>query len=205
MSQVVILPRLSINGGNPSQVSTPQGFTGNSTGIQYFPGGSGGSAGVPAGLNSLSNGYISPGPNQNGQIMTVKAAGDFTISPVVTSSPATTIGLYPVTFLPPNSPLGAPVIGSAIVSQTLLGSAELAGYYPWAFSVDLMGTNNSGLVQAMGGYIAIDGTAGTFSPSVILNGINMSSALPFALVVGITFSVRDYGAQANMYEFGLNF
>jgi len=200
----VITPQLSIGPNNPSQVATPIGFTGNPTGILYFPGGST-SSGIPAGLNSSSNGYISPGSKANGQVITTKAAGDFTIGTLGGTSPAVTVGLYLATFAG-NSAGGVVTINAyPIISGTFAGTGDLEGYYPWGLSVDLMGTTNSGLVQAMSGYIVIDGVAGSFNPSVVTSQINMSSSIPFALVVGVTFSVADTAAQANMYEFRLSY
>ena len=203
---IAIMPRLNIGPNNPSQVTTPAGFTGNPRAVLYFPGGPGSSAGVPAGLNSLSNGYISPGPTANGQIIAAKAAGDFTIGIPGSgiASPAVTLGLYIATFAGNNVGGAVTISATPLVSQILMAAADLGGFYPWGLSVDLMGTTNSGLVQAMSGYITIDGVAGTFAASVPLSNVNMSSPIPFALLVGITFSVADLAAQANMYEFSLN-
>jgi hypothetical protein len=52
--------------------------------------------------------------------------------------------------------------------------------------------------------IAIDGVAGTFTASAAGTGINMNSPVPFALVVGVTFSVSDTAALANLYQLDLS-
>jgi hypothetical protein len=177
------------------------------TGIQtkYFPLPSGV---VPPSISATSglNGIIVPHGNNvnNGQILRVRTAGDFAIgNDAPTASPAVTLALYPVTFV------GLiPIIGStAVVSQVVAGaSVKIPGGQPWVLSADLMCTSLSGLVSLVSGYINMDGTAGTVTPGLVsgLSGIDMSSPLPFGLVVGFTFSVSDPFAIANMYQFGIS-
>jgi hypothetical protein len=64
------------------------------------------------------------------------------------------------------------------------------------------------LVTLYDPFILIDGTAGSTSGSVGLvtglTGINFSNPVPYGLVVGVTFSVSDASAAANMYQFSVN-
>ena len=191
---------------------TPVSTGGSGTSLKLLPQLPGASIGVA----STKNGYVyCPDNGQaNGQRMQAIASGDFTIGggPNFTS-PAVTVALYFVTFAG-NVPAGLATIGgqtvapytgaTTLITQTFVGSSDvLAAGYPWALSVDLMGSQNSGLVQTLSGSIAIDGVAGSFSASVPGSGINFNSAIPFALVVGVTSSVSDTSFLANMFEFQL--
>lgn len=200
---------LLCNGGNPVIVG------GTGTAIKYFPMVPGASIGVA----SVKNGFLFvPGNGEaNAQRISIRAGGNFTIgNNAPSASPAVTIALYPVTFTNGNpadsnpSALGltstASIKATAIISQTFAAASDLAGFYPWALTVDLQGDTLSGLVQASGGNIAIDGVSGTFTAGLAsgLTSINFSSAAPFGLVVGVTFSVSDANALANMYQFDLS-
>jgi hypothetical protein len=197
---ILISTSLPINGNNPVSVS------GSGIGIKYFGNAaSTSSSGVPSSLLPQNNGYIAPPGNNaaNGQILSVRAGGDFTIGSGFTSSPNVTIGLYPATFTG-NTPTGTPTVGATpFISGTFVGSANLGGVYPWSLRCDIMASNESGLAQSVSGYVAMDGTAGSFSSAVALTGVNMNTLLPFALVVGVTFSVSDANAEANMFQFAL--
>lgn len=196
---------LLTNGLNPVTVG------GTGTTIKLFPQLPGASIGVA----STKNGYLYAPDNMeaNGQRLFVHASGNFTIGNIASgsSSPNVTVALYGVTFAG-NLPSGAVTVGgqtvapytgaTAIISQTFNGSSDLvAAGYPWSFELSLEGDNTSGILQAYNGAIAIDGVAGTFSASAALSSINFNSPVPFALVVGVTFSVSDANASANMYEF----
>lgn len=185
---------------------------GSGTTLKIFPQAPGASIGVA----STKNGYLyCPDSNKvNNQRLSVRATGNFTIGSGTASSPNVTVGLYLATFAG-NNPAGAVTIGgqttapyagaTAIVSQTFNGSSDLlVTGYPFAINVDLQGDNTSGVLQAMSGNIAIDGVAGTFTASAAGTGINMNSPVPFALVVGVTFSVSDTAALANLYQLDLS-
>lgn len=191
-----VIANLLLNGLNPVTVG------GTGTAIKYFPNVPGASIGVA----STKNGYLyCPGVGKaNAQRLTVRASGNFTIGTPGggVASPAVTVGLYPVTFSG-NTPAGTPTIGSAIVSQILAAANDSFGYYPFALDVDLQGDNLSGIVQSLAGNIVIDGTAGSFSTAAILSSVNMLAPVPFAFVVGVTFSVSDSLASANLYQFDL--
>lgn len=168
--------------------------------------------GASIGVASTKNGYLyCPDNNEaNNQRLFVHASGNLTIGAVSTTSPAVTVALYPVTFAG-NVPAGAPTVGgqtvapytgaTAIISQTLAAAGDTGVSYPWSLEVVLTGDNTGGLLQAYNGAIAINGVAGSFSASVPLSSINMAAPVPFALVVGVTFSVSDANASASMYQF----
>ena len=169
--------------------------------------------GASISVASTKNGYLyAPDNNKiNNVRITVKAAGNFSIGTGASTSPSVTVALYPVSFKG-NVPTGAVTIGgqttapytgaTAIISQTFTGASDLTvGGYPWTLLCDLQGDNTSGLLQAVSGSICIDGTAGTFTASVPLSSVSMNSPVPFGFVVGVTFSVSDSGATANMYQF----
>src|SRR4029077_10810347 len=195
-----VITNFLINGLNPVSVG------GTGTTVKYFPNASGNfTSGVTP--SSVKNGYlfVPDSGKVNNQRLAVRASGNWTVGTGATSSPATTIGLYPVTFAG-NVPTGTPTIGAAIISQQLAGASEGGApgtFYPWALTADLAGDNTSGIVTALGGSIVMDGVAGSFSVANVLTGVNMLSAVPFALLVGVTFSVSDPGALANMYQFDL--
>jgi len=200
-----------INGNNPATVG------GSGTTIKLFANLSGNfTSGVTP--SQTKNAYLfCPDSNKaNNQRLIARASGNFTIgnpSQGNITSPVVTVALYPVLFAG-NVPNGAVTIGgqtvapytgaTAIISQVYAAASDLSVVgYPWALEVALSGDNTSGLLQALDGTIAIDGIAGSFSANVPLTGVNMNSALPFGLVVGITFSISDPAASANMYQFAL--
>lgn len=199
---------LLINGVNPVTVG------GAGTSIKFFPMAPGASIGVA----SVKNGFLFvPGNGEaNAQKLSIRASGNLTIGTPSGASPAVTIALYPVTFTNGNpadsnpSAIGltstASIKATAIVSQTFAAASDLAGFYPWQLSVDLVGDSLSGLVQQVRGDIDIDGVAGTFTAGLVtgLSSINFSNPAPFGLVVGVTFSVSDNNAAANMYQFDLS-
>lgn len=189
-----VIANLLLNGLNPVTVG------GTGTAIKYFPNVPGASIGVA----STKNGYLyCPGVGKaNAQRLSVRASGNFTAGNGSNTSPAITVGLYPVTFAG-NVPSGTPTIGSAVISQIFAAASDLIGYYPFSLSADVQGDNTSGIVQSLSGNIAIDGSAGSFSNAAILSSVNMLAPVPFAFVVGVTFSVSDSLASANLYQFDL--
>jgi hypothetical protein len=124
--------------------------------------------------------------------------------------------LYPVTFTGSAQINSNPsalaltstaTIGSTpIISATFAGASDLTGYYPWALTCDLEGDSTSGLVQVLSGSIVIDGTGTSATIGLVsgLTGINFASTAPYGVVLGVTFSVSDPGALANMYQFALS-
>src|ERR1700677_35486 len=195
-----------INGAGPG--------TGGGKGTlpKYFPA----QPGSGIGVTSTKNGFLFvPDNNEaNGQRLTVAASGNFTIGSGATTSPAVTVGLYPVTFANATaqinsnpSALGltstATIGATPIISATFAAASDLTGYYPWALTCDLEGDSTSGLVQVLSGSIVIDGTGTSATIGLVsgLTGINFASVAPYGVVVGVTFSVSDPGALANMYQF----
>ena len=203
------IKNLLINGQNPVTVG------GTGTTVKFFPMQPGASIGVA----SIKNGilFVPDNNEANGQRMSATASGNFTIGSGAATSPAVTIGLYPVTFANTTavtnsnpSALGltsTAVIGATpILSATLAAASDLTGFYPWALTCDLEGDSQSGLVQLLSGSIVIDGagTAATIGLVSGLTGINFANAAPYGVVVGVTFSVSDPGASANMFQFSLS-
>jgi hypothetical protein len=206
------ITNLLINGLNPVTVG------GTGTAIKYFPYLPGASIGVA----STKSGFLMiPGNAEaNAQRMEVRAVGNFSIgNNAPAASPAVTLALYPVTFPDQiasiansnanqqNTASTAVIGATAIVSQTFAAASDKVGTaQPWSLSAVLAGDSLSGLVQLVGGDIVMDGTAGTVTAGLVsgLSGINFSNVVPFALVIGVTFSVSDAAASANMYQFQLS-
>jgi len=190
MSQPVT--NLLINGLNPVSVG------GTGTAIKYFPIVPGASIGVASTKNGYL--YVSGNGSANGQQLSVRASGNLNVGAGAVSSPLVTVGLYPVTFV---GTVGT-IVSTAIISQQSTTAMEpTQAAIPWALNVNLIGDTLSGLVQAIGGAIAIDGTAGTFSTGLVtgLTAINFSNPIPYGVVVGVTFSQSESGNNANMYQF----
>jgi hypothetical protein len=213
MSQII--NQLPCNGNNPIQlVGSLASFNIFGTGIRYFPKAPGISINssnvVILGANAISSGIgflTVPGNGRaNGQRLTVRAGGDFTIGNTGGPSPAVTIGLYPVSYNQFGPAFIQILFFDPIVSQTFAASSDLGGYYPWNLIADFSGNSNSGLVQTLSSSIAIDGVAGSPSPNGLVAGlsqINMSAPTPFGFVLGVTFSTQDFSTIANLYQFDL--
>jgi hypothetical protein len=149
----------------------------------------------------------------NGQRMTIRGGGDLSIGAVSIPSPAVTISLYAVT-------VGGPGAGSNSYTPTLVtvpvtsgtSTPSIVGYYPWNFSVDLAGTTNSGLVQALANSFDIDGTSFGVASSGLVSGlsnINFNNPIPFGFcigveVLGLNINTDDFSFQANLYQFDLS-
>jgi len=203
---------LLINGLNPVTV----GGTGTAVKIfPYVPGASIGVASTRAGVL-----FIPGNGEANAQRLSVRAGGNITFGGDLTS-PAVTIGLYPVTFSATVvSGLSCTVVGATpIFSNTFAASADVSSIIPWALTADLEGDGllaqqgqasqpqfgGSGLVQLLSGAIVMDGTNASATPALVssLSGVNMNAAIPYGLAVGITFSISGAGNSASMYQFDL--
>jgi hypothetical protein len=196
-----VISSLRVTGAQPVSVSG----TGNS--VKYFPAPSNI---VPPSISATSgqNGYLlCPGSGSayvvNGQRLFVDAGGDagWTVTSNFTS-PFVTVGLY---IALPNS-LGIipanPTI-NLLGSTTISGNSEVVVPYPFSLSASLQGSTASGLLQGTT-TIQIDNGAATTSVINLQSGINFSSSVPFALLVGVTFSVSWAANQANLYQFTLS-
>ena len=193
---------------------------GSGTGTKYWPLQPGASIGV----NSTKNGYLYiPGNGaSNGQRLSVRATGNFQVG-YGTACPNVTIGLYSVTFAG-NVPSGTPTINATpvLISSSITAQTADQIAYPFSLVCDLAGdgtgtagpgnigdvvnTNGSGLVQTLSGAIVVDGvnTNATAGLTSGLTGINFSSSVPFALLMGITFSQSDSGNSATLFQFDLS-
>ena len=213
MAQVVT--NLLINGLNPATLG------GTGTAIKYFPNQPGVSIGQASTKSPQGAGVLfAPGNGEaNGQRMSIRASGNITISGD-TSSPNITLGLYPVSYAGTVGTIGA----TAILSQVLTasGTTEPFAVLPWCLSADIVadglvaqqvqagpqfGNGGSGIAMLVAGFSQIDVTASGQQSGVVISGLsnlNMNAAIPFGLVVGITFSQSSSANAANMYQFDLS-
>lgn len=190
------------NGKFPSTVG------GTGTTVKYFPRNIAYAAGATW-VTSLAAGVKSmltvPGENKlNGQIFTVKAAGDF-LQAATESSSEVTVTLYAVT-----GSIASPAY-TALASTASYANAADNVSYPWSIACTLQGTTASGIVG--GNYTAVvAGTLSNSSPKVadaVLTGIDFTvgnpllNNAPFGLVVGVTFGQSFAANAANLYQFGI--
>jgi hypothetical protein len=193
------ITNLQVNGLNPAVVG------GTGTTVKYFPFVPGASINVA----STKNGYVFiPGNGEaNGQVLNVRVGGNFTIGTPGSgvASPAVTVGLYSATFLNGNPGSTATINSTAILSQQWAGSSDVLPPYGFSLDAQISCESGSGLARMSWGHTEIDGTAVVVAGGLIsgLTGINMSNPVPFALLVGVTFSVSDAQASANLYQFDL--
>jgi hypothetical protein len=208
MSQVI--QDFGVNGLFPSNVG------GTGTTVKYF----GRNAAYTAGATwtspltpsstSAKGALIVPGDNRmNGQRMNVSASGDFTPYSAATSE-TVTVALYAVT-----GTLSAPVY--TILSSLGAYAPGVDGIaYSFFLSVDLLGTNNSGVVGgSQTGYINNTSQAsGALTNSLTgisfgqtsqsPNQVQNSLGGPFGLVVGVTFGASAAANTANLYQFSIS-
>lgn len=185
---------LLINGANPVTVG------GSSTSVQYFPALPGASIGV----TSANYGWIAvPGSNRaNGQVLSVRAVGN-AIAPNDGTSPTFTVGLY-ATLNPTilsnsmNLPSSPSIVTLATQTHAAAGLGIVA--FPWQFTATLNADNTSGLLQTVSSAL-IDGTLEGPTAGTTQSGVNMAASIPFALVIGVTFSQSSSANSASMYQF----
>jgi hypothetical protein len=100
------------------------------------------------------------------------------------------------------------ILSTPIVSQQEVNNQFLTGAVAtWIIGFDLMGDNQSGLVQLVSGFISSNnGSFGTVNPGLVsaLSNINFSAPIPFGLVIGIQFSVSDASASGSLWTFNLS-
>ena len=200
-----------VNGLNPSTVG------GTGTTAKYFP--------YPSG-NFTSGVSPTPGPTatsgygqlavhgtgmQNGQIMTVNAAGDFEVGSGG-ACPSVTIDIVANTgtlISPTWTILGTT---GAITAQT---NTNL--FYPWFLTLKLNGTSAAGVLNGTQSGSVDNTNAPAAGPLTnVLSGLNFNptqfknsvSGLPnapvFGLAVRVTFSVSEPGNSANLYQFSID-
>ena len=193
------ITNLLINGLNPVSVG------GTGTAVKYFPTVPGASIGVA----STKNGYLYiPGNGEaNGQILDVRASGNFTIGVPGggVASPAVTVALYSATFLNGNPGSTVTINATPVLTATFAAASDVLPPYGFSLDARIICESGSGLARLVWGHTEIDGSAVVTAGGLIsgLTGINMSQSVPFALLVGVTFSVSDAQASANLYQFDL--
>lgn len=199
MSFLQLAQRIDIDGLHPLTVS------GIGSQIKYF---GAVNAVVPPSISpsAVTLGFLPMLGNNaaNGKRTLVRAAGDFQAGADV-ASPSVTIGLYvvkqPVVV---SGSMGLPASESFIALASYQHPAVSSVCMPWLMLVNLQSTTNSGILQ--GDYtIQIDNESiQTGSISSLLSNVNMDLSIPFALAVGVTFSVSGGLNTASMYQFDLS-
>lgn len=182
---------------------SPVTVGGASTSVLYFPAVPGASIGVA----SANNGLLAvPGSGRaNGQQLTVRATGNATLPGADASSPAFTVGLYAV--INPaivSNAMNLPASSSVVTLGTTQHAAAGLGIqpFPWRLTADISADTLSGILQGTFS-TQIDGTYTASAAISSQSGINMSNTIPFALLIGVTFSQTGTGNTASMYEFVL--
>jgi hypothetical protein len=190
---MAVLNDFQCNGLFPSVVG------GNSTSVLYFPRLLGSSIGVQSvapSATSAAGQLVVPGFNElNGQLFTVRAAGNFG-SDTGDASGTVTVQLYANT-----GTVTSPIYTSIATTGAVVPG--FASAEPWALTATMQGDTLSGLCG--GSYTAFVGgqKAGSSgqNTTVALNGINFGSAVPFGLVVGVTFGTGNSTNKASLFQF----
>lgn len=195
MAQTIF--RLNLNGSSPVTV----GGTGVSQ--KVFPFTPGPSIGVAATSTSPYYGVGAiPVPGQsvmNGQLMEVKAAGNFEVGSGGTC-PDVTINLLAATSA---ANLSAGTYTTLATSGSISAQNLTGTFYPWLFDITLQGDSASGIVQGYGKFLVDNSSVVLNTLTSNLSSINFASSIPFYIAVGVTFSVSESGNSANMYQFEL--
>lgn len=211
------ITNLLINGLNPVTIG------GTGTAVKVFPYVPGASIGAVSAKNGVL--FVPGNGEANAQRLSIRATGNVTVSGDLTS-PAITIGLYPVTFSGALGNLTGVVGTTALASAAFTAANDANSISPWAISVDLEAdgiaaqlpnspvppqVGGSGLGQVLSAAIVMDGVNGTISPAApsLFTGaagaaLNMNAPIPFGLAVGITFSISSSGNSASMFQFDLS-
>jgi hypothetical protein len=208
MSQVIA--DFGVNGVFPSNVG------GTGTTVKYFGRNAAYNAGAtwtspatPSATNA-KGALIVPGDNKlNGQRFNVSVGFDFTPYAAATSE-TVTVALYAVT-----GTLTSPTY--TILATTGAYAPGVDGIaYSGYMSVDLFGTNNSGVVggsatvyventSEQSGAITNSLTGIVFGQtSEAPNQVQTSLGGPFGLVVGVTFGASAAQNTANLYQFSIS-
>lgn len=133
----------------------------------------------------------------NGTRMYVSASGNFT--PGVDSvSPTVTIALYAT-----KNPLATTPTITSIASATIAAAGLGIVASPWSIDAMLNADTASGVLQGRFTIQADNEAPSAWAAISAFTGVNMSADIPFALLVGVTFSQTGSGNTASMYEFTL--
>jgi len=208
---MVSIQDFGVSGKFPSTVG------GTGTSVKYFPRNVAYNAGAtwvaspatPSSTSAVGCMLVPSEGKLDGQIFSIKAAGDFTQAAAESSSEVT-VALYAVTggF---NTGYGsgvAPTYTQLAVTAAYANPAYGVAY-PWSIECVLQGSTKSGIVG--GRYIPmVAGVLGTTATtSNVLTGINFLTGnsnlanAPFGLVVGVTFGQSFAANAANLYEFNI--
>jgi len=181
-----------VNGLNPSTVG------GTGTTVKYFPrlfGGFDVQSTAPSASSAVGQLVVPGNSTLNGQWFNALVGGNIQ-SGVADSSVTVEVALYAQTSATLSSP------SYTKLATTVALTAPLASpYYSFALKVSLFGDSKSGVVR--GSQYAILGANNVTTASLTnnLSGINFASAVPFGMVVGVTFTNTDAGNNANLYQF----
>jgi hypothetical protein len=141
-----------------------------------------------------------PGDNKlNGQDFEIVAIGAVNSDPLI-ACPTITVELLANTgtVATPNYVILASTAG--ITTTSLSFDDE-----PWSLRARVSGDSNSGIVGGIQTTL-YNGILANSTPKAtgVLSGINFGAAIPFGLVVAVTFSVTGANNTGSMYQFALN-
>jgi hypothetical protein len=189
-----VINDFQVNGLFPSVVG------GIGTSVKYFPrilgtaGPNGGQSVAPS-ATSAAGQLVVPGNSElNGQWFSVAVGASYGSD---TGDPSGTVelALYANTGSV-SSPSYTKIATTGAKAPNLAAAGQAALY------VQLFGDSKSGLVRGIQESINPDGTVTTSAAlTANLSGINMGAALPFGLVVGVTFATSDASNTASLYQF----
>lgn len=181
-----------VNGLNPSTVG------GTGTTVKYFPrlfGGFDVQSTAPSASSAVGQLVVPGNSTLNGQWFNALVGGNIQ-SGVADSSVTVEVALYAQTSATLSSPSYTKLATTGALTAPLAST-----YYSFALKVSLFGDSKSGVVR--GSQYAILGANNVTTASLTnnLSGINFASAVPFGMVVGVTFTNTDAGNNANLYQF----
>lgn len=191
-----VINDFQVNGLNPSVVG------GTGTTVKYFPRLLGSSIGVesvaPSATSSAGQLVVNGFSILNAQWFRVQVGGEI-VSGVSDSSVTAEIALYAQTAAANAVPVYTKIATTGALTAPLASTA-----FAFGLDVDLLGDTASGVVR--GFQRAIFGANNIASASLTnnLSGINMGAAVPFGLVVGVTFGSSDAGNSASLRQFQIS-
>ena len=187
-----VINDFQVNGTFPSVVG------GAGTAVKYFPRLLGSSIGVQSvapSATSAAGQLVVNGFNElNAQWFDVYVGGNV-VSGSADSSVTAEVAIYANT-----GTVTAPVYTK--IGTTAAQTLALTGT-PYAFGIklSLLGDTASGVVRGTQYSILGSVQSGTAALTASLSGINMGAAVPFGLVVGVTFATSDAANAADLNQF----
>ena len=187
--------------GNDFQVNGlfPATVGGTGSTVKYFPRLLGSSIGVESvapSATSAAGQLVVPGNNVlNGQWFDVEVGGSI-LSGVADSSVTVKASLYAQTSATLTSPSYTEIATTGFLTAPLEQTS-----YTFGLSVRLLGSTASGVVRGFQSGIMGANNVSLANLTNNLSGVNFGNAVPFGLVVGVTFSNSDAGNSASLYQF----